>query len=230
MLAVKKYFNPRRRRNSAEFDSSGLVCTCPYGSPRPSSPAPPLPVPGAAGGREGAGTDSPPLARRHQYRRSVSLGQILHRSDSSSSDISTLYNPGRRYYRDPRGSPRPHTHALHAHAHADHPDNAGHELSDFEKENLLFVRDLDNSYHRPLCHSTSNASICSAFSEDSLTGDSSAPSSVATSSAWWTNTRPPFKTPANLHPITCKHLKLPPQTSQHLKLPPQSLKHSKLPP
>ncbi|KAK8374406.1 hypothetical protein O3P69_012572, partial [Scylla paramamosain] len=61
------------------------------------------------------------------------------RSAYSCSDRCSFLNPGRSYCIDPRGSPRPHIHVLHAHAHADHQGDAEHELSDFEKENLLFA-------------------------------------------------------------------------------------------
>ncbi|XP_063888021.1 uncharacterized protein LOC135115314 isoform X3 [Scylla paramamosain] len=63
----------------------------------------------------------------------------LQRSAYSCSDRCSFLNPGRSYCIDPRGSPRPHIHVLHAHAHADHQGDAEHELSDFEKENLLFA-------------------------------------------------------------------------------------------
>ncbi|XP_050693905.1 mucin-19-like [Eriocheir sinensis] len=163
----RKKMKERRQK----IDSAGLVCTCPHESPRPPSPAtvsPSLPQ-----GREDGGRDLPRPRHRHTYRRSVSLGQILQRSDSSSSDVSGLYHPGGSFQRDAGGSPRPNRHA-HAHAHAQPPSESaeGQELSDFEKENLLFVRELDNSYHRPLCHSLSNTSLGSTFSEDSLTGES----------------------------------------------------------
>ncbi|KAG7160029.1 hypothetical protein Hamer_G017481 [Homarus americanus] len=103
-------------------------------------------------------------SRYHRYRRSVSLDQILQSSDGSHSD----------------GGLTTTTHYPYSSASLDPPDHhppggdadGGRELSDFEKENLLFLRDLDNSYYRPLTHSLSNTSLGSTFSEDSLAGES----------------------------------------------------------
>ncbi|KAK8372677.1 hypothetical protein O3P69_011292, partial [Scylla paramamosain] len=76
---------------------------------------------------------------RHPQLLLLLLPQVPARSAYSCSDRCSFLNPGRSYCIDPRGSPRPHIHVLHAHAHADHQGDAEHELSDFEKENLLFA-------------------------------------------------------------------------------------------
>ncbi|XP_066967021.1 serine-rich adhesin for platelets-like isoform X24 [Macrobrachium rosenbergii] len=102
-------------------------------------------------------------ASSSRYRRSISLGQILQASEESPYANGYSRPCGRTSY---PGSTEP--------SPADEGGGgaAGRELSDFEKENLLFLKDLDNSYHRPLTQSLSNTSLGSTYSEDSLTGDS----------------------------------------------------------
>ncbi|XP_066967028.1 platelet binding protein GspB-like isoform X31 [Macrobrachium rosenbergii] len=122
-------------------------------------------------------------ASSSRYRRSISLGQILQASEESPYANGYSRPCGRTSY---PGSTEP--------SPADEGGGgaAGRELSDFEKENLLFLKDLDNSYHRPLTQSLSNTSLGSTYSEDSLTGDSSAPSSLSSlqgAPAWW-NSKP----------------------------------------
>ncbi|XP_070001206.1 nucleolar protein dao-5 isoform X24 [Penaeus vannamei] len=164
MLAIKKYFT-RRRRNSADYDSSGLTCTCPQSasskrrSLRDTLTLPRLALASEAASNQDDGrSSSSSLHEYPRYRRSISLGQILQHSDGPYSD--GFNSAGSTYPGSSETSPDTHT------------DATGRELSDFEKENLLFLKDLDNSYHRPLTQSLSNTSLGSTFSEDSLTGDS----------------------------------------------------------
>ena len=153
------------------------------------SPSPSLG--GLFGGRTsvwngGPGQESPPpgAARREAYRRSISLGQIL-QGDSCGTGAESRVNGGYRGTLTSAGSSEA------------SPDSQtdGRELTEFEKENLLFLKDLDNSYHhdepiyaqpydvyhRPcsqahhpyhssLVQSVSNTSLVSAYSDDSITG------------------------------------------------------------
>ncbi|CAL4063117.1 unnamed protein product, partial [Meganyctiphanes norvegica] len=117
-----------------------------------------------------------------QYRRSVSLNEIL------NSDVGTSSG----HYSDDQSSPvQPHSDGLTSRGSTVYPGSSsdaspdgnvtGHELSDFEKENLLFLKDLDNNKSfrnmvdtgmaRPLQESLSYTSLGSCSSE-SLTGDS----------------------------------------------------------
>ncbi|XP_066967038.1 serine-rich adhesin for platelets-like isoform X40 [Macrobrachium rosenbergii] len=200
MIAIKKYFTSRKRRNSADYESpSGLTCTCPHGNTTGSTNSsstftkrrPPhrddlLLLPKLSlsrdsrgyirqddhddGGGGGGGissskqkASSSSSASSSRYRRSISLGQILQASEESPYANGYSRPCGRTSY---PGSTEP--------SPADEGGGgaAGRELSDFEKENLLFLKDLDNSYHRPLTQSLSNTSLGSTYSEDSLTGDS----------------------------------------------------------
>ncbi|XP_068247624.1 uncharacterized protein [Palaemon carinicauda] len=182
MIAIKKYFSSRKRRNSADYDSpSGLTCTCPHGNSsttnsvsgtkrRPQRDELLLPKLSLLRDSRGyirnedndaSSTASSSRYDNHRYRRSISLGQILQTSEESpyANDYS---RPGGRTSYPGSTEPSP----------ADEGGGAGRELSEFEKENLLFLKDLDNSYHRPLTQSLSNTSLGSTYSEDSLTGDS----------------------------------------------------------
>ncbi|XP_037800595.1 uncharacterized protein LOC119595549 [Penaeus monodon] len=148
-------------------DSSGLTCTCPQStsssakrrSLRDTLTLPRLALASEAASNQDDGrSSSSSLHDYPRYRRSISLGQILQHSDGPYND--GFNSAGSTYPGSSETSPDTHT------------DATGRELSDFEKENLLFLKDLDNSYHRPLTQSLSNTSLGSTFSEDSLTGDS----------------------------------------------------------
>ncbi|XP_064118725.1 mucin-2-like isoform X4 [Macrobrachium nipponense] len=190
---------PRHSKELLYDDSpSGLTCTCPHGNTTGSTSSssstftkrrPPhrddlLLLPKLSlsrdsrgyirqddhddGGGGGGGISSKPKASSSsgsssRYRRSISLGQILQASEESPYANGYSRPCGRTSY---PGSTEP--------SPADEGGGgaAGRELSDFEKENLLFLKDLDNSYHRPLTQSLSNTSLGSTYSEDSLTGDS----------------------------------------------------------
>lgn len=159
------------------------------------SPSPSLG--GLFGGRStvwngGPGQESPPpgAARRDAYRRSISLGQILQGDPPSSAHSSGGSNGVRGALGGYRGTL---TSAGSSDASPDSQTD-GRELTEFEKENLLFLKDLDNSYHheepiyaqpydtyhqpcpqsyhRPIAQSISNTSLASAYSDDSVTGKS----------------------------------------------------------
>ncbi|XP_070001195.1 nucleolar protein dao-5 isoform X13 [Penaeus vannamei] len=157
---------PRHAGHAAQAqDSSGLTCTCPQSasskrrSLRDTLTLPRLALASEAASNQDDGrSSSSSLHEYPRYRRSISLGQILQHSDGPYSD--GFNSAGSTYPGSSETSPDTHT------------DATGRELSDFEKENLLFLKDLDNSYHRPLTQSLSNTSLGSTFSEDSLTGDS----------------------------------------------------------
>ena len=114
------------------------------------------------------GYSSPQLPNRNHrpnYRRSISLGQILNddRGNINRTENGGLNSVGNSCDASPDSMPD--------------QSSSSREMSDFEKENLLFLRTLDNSYHRelesthgPLVASLSNTSIGSTFSDDSLTG------------------------------------------------------------
>ncbi|XP_042878382.1 mucin-19-like isoform X3 [Penaeus japonicus] len=149
-------------------DSSGLTCTCPQSNPtntkrrslRDTLTLPRLALASEAASNQDDGrSSSSSLHDYPRYRRSISLGQILQHSDGGPYNDG-FNSAGSTYPGSSETSPDTHT------------DATGRELSDFEKENLLFLKDLDNSYHRPLTQSLSNTSLGSTFSEDSLTGDS----------------------------------------------------------
>ncbi|XP_069951743.1 nucleolar protein dao-5 isoform X8 [Cherax quadricarinatus] len=180
MLAIKKYFTSRKRRNSAEYGSAGVICTCPYGGGdgRPASEKDNLSLPSPSLFRNSRESESwqkdrpngheVPRYTRHRYRRSISLGQILQSLDGSCSDGVTA-STSLYYYPHSASATSTTTDTSFTDTYT---DGYGRELSDFEKENLLFLKELDNSYHRTLSHSLSNTSLGSTFSEDSLAGDS----------------------------------------------------------
>ncbi|XP_018023408.1 uncharacterized protein LOC108679320 isoform X2 [Hyalella azteca] len=159
-----------------------------HGGRRRRDVSPSLSLGGIFGGRNtmwngGPGQESPPPGRRDPYRRSVSLGQIL-QGDGHSE---------RSAHRGSREGCTP---------EIDDPDGDTdeRELTEFEKENLLFLKDLDNSYHNQepiymepydMNHmlqmyqqqpgpyhrtasvlSNSNTSLVSAYSDDSVSGES----------------------------------------------------------
>ena len=135
----------------------------------------------------GPGQESPPpgASRRDAYRRSISLGQILQADTMPpGAPASSVATGGYRGTLTSAGS---------SEASPDSQQD-GRELTEFEKENLLFIKDLDNSYYhkepiyaqpydsyhppshhmyqRPLMHSVSNTSLVSAYSDDSMAGES----------------------------------------------------------
>ncbi|XP_069187266.1 nucleolar protein dao-5 isoform X11 [Procambarus clarkii] len=181
MLAIKKYFTSKKRRNSAEYGTAGGggLCTCPQvgGDGRRPSEKDHLSLPSPSLLRHSQGASARqdkdvevPRYQRHRYRRSISLGQILQSSDGSCSEgVTASSGP---YYCRPQADADTNGRASPDSLNETYTDGYGRELSDFEKENLLFLKELDNSYHRALSHSLSNTSLGSTFSEDSLAGDS----------------------------------------------------------
>ncbi|KAF2347619.1 hypothetical protein FHG87_021624 [Trinorchestia longiramus] len=172
MFAIKRYFAGRKRRNSSEsLPDVGVTCTCSANKcnsntgggngrsggrrRRDVSPSPSLG--GLFGGRSsawngGPGQESPPPGptRRDVYRRSISLGQIL-QADPHGGGGSTVGYRG-ILQADPQsgGSAVGYRGTLTSAGSSDvSPDSQtdGRELTEFEKENLLFLKDLDNSYH-----------------------------------------------------------------------------------